>query len=79
MCVPALSVLVAYAATPPFTEPVPSTVVPSLNVTVPVVVVGRVAKNVTAWVVVAGFNDELSVILGEPFVTTCVVVPEAGL
>ena len=47
VCDPAERVAVVYVALPLDTVPVPSVVLPSLNVTVPVAVDGTVAVNVT--------------------------------
>jgi hypothetical protein len=53
--------------------PVPSVVVPSLNVTVPVAVVGdKVAVNVTDVPNPDGFADEASVVVVVALLTVCV-------
>jgi hypothetical protein len=69
----------ARVATPFVTVDVPRTVAPFAKVTVPVVLVGRVAVNVTDWLKVEGFREEARVSAGEAFVTVCVVVPVAEL
>jgi hypothetical protein len=60
--------------------PVPSVVVPSLNVTVPVAVVGdKVAVNVTDVPNPDGFADEASVVVVVALLTVCVNVDEVLL
>jgi hypothetical protein len=75
---PTGSVLVVTVATPFVTVPVPITVDPSENVTVPVAVVGSVAVKVTGCVAVEGFDDEVSTTVGESLLTVCVACPVAG-
>ena len=59
-----------------FTAPVPSVVVPSLNVTVPpgapLKAGVMVAVNVTAWPFVDGFSEEASFVVVFAFFTVCV-------
>ena len=66
-CTPAPSPEVVNVAVPPFSEPGPSTMAPSLNVTVPVgvpepVAGCTVAVNVTAWPKADGFSEEINVV-----------------
>ena len=79
MLEPAGSVGTVTVATPLVMVPVPRTVVPSVNVTVPVAAVGRVAVKVTGWVVVEGLDDEVTVTVGLSLLTVWVVLPVAGL
>ena len=72
-CVAVLSELVEKVATPLApTAPVPSVVVPSRNVVVPVIepamVDVEVAVNVTDWPFVEGFGEEVSAVLVAAFV-----------
>jgi hypothetical protein len=69
----------ASVATPFVTVDVPRTVAPFVKVTVPVVLLGRVAVKVTDRLKVEGFTEEARVSAGEAFVTVCVVVPVAEL
>jgi hypothetical protein len=66
-CVPTLSVEVVNVAIPdPFNTNVPSIVDPSVNLTVPVGVRPAeftVTVNVTDWLSVEGFNDEVTAVL----------------
>jgi hypothetical protein len=60
--------------------PVPSAVLPSLNVTVPVAVAGvTVAVNVTDAPYVVGFVDEVSVTIVFALFTVCVNVEDVLL
>lgn len=59
--VPPVRVEVAKVATPLAMVPVPRVVEPSRNVTVPVAPVVTVAVNVTDWLMLDGFTDEVSV------------------
>jgi hypothetical protein len=58
---------------------VPITVVPLVNVTVPVAPDVTVAVKVTAWPTVEGLTEEARETTGSAFVTVWVVVPLAGL
>ena len=70
-CEPVKSVEIANVAFPPLIVPVPSVVLPSLKVTVPVAAVGEsVAVNVTELPYVDGFNEEVSVTEEEVFPNT---------
>jgi hypothetical protein len=69
LCIPVVSDEVVRAATPePLSEPVPSTVVPSLKVTVPVgvpvagAVAVTVAVKVTVWPKAEGFVSDVTVV-----------------
>ncbi len=63
-CEPAVSVEMLNVAFPPLIAPVPSVVLPSLNVTVPVAAKGvTVAVNVTVEPYAEGFADEARVIV----------------
>lgn len=79
VCEPAVSDPVVSVATPFTIVPVPSTVVPSRKVTVPVALVGTEAVNVTGWLVVEGFVDEVNATVGVALITACVAEPVAGL
>ena len=72
---------VVYVALPPLRVPVPSTVDPSVNVTVPVAVMGdTVAVNVTDWPYVEVLLLELDVnVVVVAIVTLNVVVMEVVL
>ena len=64
LCVAAESVVVLNVVVPPDKVPVPSVVDPSLNVTVPVVVLGdTVAVKVTDWPNVEGLVAEVTVVV----------------
>lgn len=68
---------VTIAATPPLRVPVPNTVVPFLNVTVPGGVPApgatafTVAVNFTAWPKTAGFTEEATVVAVAALFTVC--------
>jgi hypothetical protein len=73
------SVDVPKVAVPPLSGAVPNTVVPFLNVTVPVgvpLLELTVAVNVTACPTLDGFCDEVSVVVVTALLTFCVTVPE---
>ena len=74
-----MSVEVANVATPLLIAPVPRVVEPSRKVTVPVVLVGRVAVKITDWLKVEGLTDDVSTTAGDALLTVCVVDPVAGL
>jgi hypothetical protein len=74
-----VSVEVANVATPLLSAPVPRVVEPSRKVTVPVVLVGRVAVKITDWLKVEGLTDDVSTTAGDALLTVCVVDPVAGL
>ena len=59
--------------------PVPRDVPPSKKVTVPVAAVGTAAVNVTDWLTVDGFTEDVSETVGVVFPTDCVRVPVAEL
>ena len=67
------------AAVPLLIAPVPSTVEPSRKVTVPVVLVGRVAVKVTDWLKLDGLTDDVSATAGDALLTVWLVDPVAGL
>ena len=68
-CEPVVSVDRASVAVPPLRALVPSAVVPSLNVTVPVAVEGEtVAVRTTFWPMIEGFVDELKLVLVDAWV-----------
>jgi hypothetical protein len=74
-------VLIEYAATPlPFNVPVPSVVVPSRKVTVPVGVPAppelTVAVNVTDWLKFAGLGEAVNATLVLPCCTTRLTAEE---
>ena len=72
-CVPPVSVEMLKVAFPLPIVPVPSVVLPSRNVTVPVAVEGEtVAVNVTAEPYVDGFNDDATVMVVLTLFTVCV-------
>jgi hypothetical protein len=72
---PTASVEMLEVAFPALIEPVPSVVLPSVNVTAPVAVVGvTVAVNVTDEPYVDGFADEASVTVVFVLFTVCVRV-----
>ena len=79
VCEPAVKVLVVYVASPPVTVPVPRTVDPSENVTVPVALLASVAVKVTGWLTGEGFADEVSVIEDGLPTVTVVAGEVAGL
>lgn len=66
-------------AIPPARVDVPRAVEPLVKVTVPVVLLGSVAVNVTDWLKVDGFTEEVRASVGDAFVTVWVVVPVAEL
>jgi hypothetical protein len=70
---------VVKVATPLLIAPVPSVVAPSRKVTVPVALAGRAAVNVTDWLTVDGFNEDVNTMAGLALLTVCVVDPVAGL
>ena len=74
-----MRVEVVNVATPLLITPVPSVVGPSRNVTVPVVFVGRLAVNVTDWLKLDGFTEDVSPTVGVALFTVWVVDPVAGL
>jgi len=76
---PTGSEVVVAVATPPVSVDVPKTVVPLVNVTVPVTTAGSVAVKVTDWPGVDGFVEEAKVRAGVALVTVWVVDPIAGL
>jgi len=79
-CEPVASVEMLNVAFPPLSAPVPSAVLPSVNVTVPVAVVGvTVAVKVTDEPYADGFADEISVTVVFPLFTVCVRVVEVLL
>ena len=59
--------------------PVPRAVEPSRKVTVPVTPAGTVAMKVTDWLKVDGFSEDVSETVVVALLTTCVVVPVAGV
>jgi hypothetical protein len=72
-CDPTASVEVLKVACPLLIVPVPSVVLPSLNVTVPVAVAGvTVAVNVTEEAYVDGFADEARATVVLTLLTVCV-------
>ena len=73
-----MSVDVVKVAVPLLIVPVPRVVAPSRKVTVPVTPEGTVAVNVTAWLTLDGFNEEVNETLVVALLTVCVVVPVAG-
>jgi len=80
VCVPVVNVLSTTEATPFVTVEVPIVVEPSVNVTVPVTAVGRVAVKVTGWSAAEGFSEEVRPTVGVDFVTVTIVAGEvAGL
>jgi hypothetical protein len=70
---------VVEVAAPAVRGEVPNTVLPLVNVTVPVAPDGRVAVKVTDWLKVEGLVEEVRVTTGVAFETVCVAVPVAGL
>jgi hypothetical protein len=71
-CEPAASVEMLNVAFPALSAPVPSAVLPSVNVTVPVAVVGvTVAVKVTDEPYADGFGDEASVTVVFTLFTVC--------
>jgi hypothetical protein len=56
----------------------PKSVLPSLNVTIPVVTPDEVtsAVKVTAWPATEGFSEELTVVEVDAFVTVCITASE---
>jgi hypothetical protein len=71
------SVEVLYVAFPPLSVRVPSVVLPSLNVTVPVAAEGvTVAVNVTEVPKPEGFSDDVTVVVDVALFTVCVRVVE---
>jgi hypothetical protein len=71
-CDPSASVEVLKVALPPLTAPVPSIVLPSLNVTVPVAVDGViVAVKVTDEPNAEGFADDASAVVEFALLTVC--------
>jgi hypothetical protein len=71
---------VLYMAIPLLTLPLPSVVLPSLNVTVPVAVVDEtVAVNVTEEPKADGFDDDKSVVVVLALLTVCVRTVEVLL
>jgi hypothetical protein len=77
---PTINVLVVRVAWPPFKVPVPSIVAPSKKVIVPVAPAGAVAVKVTAWLMIEGLRDEVTVTVGAAFTTVTVTEGEvAGL
>ena len=76
-CDPTSRVEMLSVALPVAIAPVPSVVVPSLNVTVPVAVDGvNVAANVTATPNVDGFLDDANATLEFALLTVCVSTEE---
>ena len=74
LCVPAVRLLVVNTALPLLTRPVPSDVLPSLNVTVPVIGLAlllTVAVNVTLRPYTDGLMDEVTAVLVLALLTVC--------
>jgi hypothetical protein len=69
---PAESEVVVAVAIPPVRLEVPNTVLPVVNVTVPVALDGRVAVKVTAWPTLDGFREEVKVTVGVALLTVWV-------
>ena len=76
LCVPAARLDVVKAATPPLSDGVPRTVVPSVNVTMPVGFVPdcgvTVAVKITGCPVLEGLRLEITAVLVPDLLTTCV-------
>jgi hypothetical protein len=71
---------VLYVAVPPLRVPVPSVVLPSLNVTVPVAAEGvTVAVNVTDTPYADGFADDATPVVVDALLTVCVNVDDVLL
>ena len=76
---PAGSELVEVVATPLVRVDVPSTVLPLVNVTVPVALDVTVAVKVTDWFTLEGLSEEVSATVGLTLFTVWVNVPVAEL
>lgn len=69
----------AKVAVPLVKVPVPRAAEPSKKVTVPVTPAGTVAMKVTDWLKVDGLSEDVSETVVVALLTTCVVVPVAGV
>ena len=77
---PTINVLVVRVARPPFKVPVPMTVGPSKNVTVPVAPAGVVAVKVTDWLTIEGSREDVTTTVGAALTTVTTTEGEvAGL